>query len=96
MYARVVKFESGDPDGMAQMIKDSDGPPEGVAATRIRMLTDRSSGVSYVVTYYDSDEDMRAADEVFNNMEPPPDANAGRRTSVDLCEVLLDLSRDEL
>ena len=96
MYARVVKWEGGDPDAMAQMIKDSEGPPEGVKATRVRMLTDRSSGASYIVTYYDSEDDMRASDEVFNSMEPPPDAGAGSRTSVELCEILLDLSASDM
>ena len=93
MYARVVRFEgasAGAPDALAQEINSADGPPEGVKANRIRMLADRSSGTMYVVTYFDSEEDMQAADAVFNEMSPPPDSGAGTRAGVDMCEVLVD------
>lgn len=93
MHARVVKFEAADSgmqDRMAAMINAEDGPPEGVAGKRIQLLADRSSGSTYVIVNFASEEDMRAGDAVLNAMEPPPDASAGRRSSVELCEVLVD------
>jgi hypothetical protein len=93
MHARVAKFEGADPamqDRMAAMIKEEGRPPEGVEGRRIQLLADRSSGVTYVIVTFANEEDMRAGDAVLNALEPPPDANAGRRTSVELCEILVE------
>jgi hypothetical protein len=93
MYARVVRFEGSSPDAadaMAREINQADGPPEGIDSKAIRMLADRESGVIYVVTYYETEEAMKAADAVFNEMSPPSEAGVGRRASVDFCELLVD------
>ena len=93
MYARVVRFEGSTPeaaDAMVQEINSADGPPEGVKATTIRMLADRGSGTIYVVTYYETEDDMKAADAVFNEMSPPDDSGVGQRAAVNMCELLVD------
>lgn len=92
MYARIVKFEGADPDrldSVAEMINNSDGPPEGVPATGVLILADRSKGTNYTIAFFDSEEDMRKGDETLNEMAPPGPGTPGRRTSVDLCEVLV-------
>ncbi len=93
MYARVVRFEGSTAEAVDRLVEEinsADGPPEGVKSTKIRVLADRSSGTIYVVTYYETEDDMRAADAVFNEMSPPPDSGVGQRAAVDMCELLVD------
>ena len=46
MYARVGKWEGGEPghSGGRRRISSQDGPPEGLPAKRLLMLADESSG----------------------------------------------------
>jgi hypothetical protein len=95
MYARVVKFKDVSRetvDNVVDEIEASGGPPEGVAATGVRMLYDAEQGTSYFVSFYDSAEDMRAADAVFDAMDPH--GTPGSRVSVDMCEVVMDREMD--
>lgn len=90
MYARVVTFEGAtDVDGVAKQIQEN-GRPEGVPATAFYMLADRDSGKVYGLTLFDSEEDMRAGDEAMNAMTPPTEG-LGRRSSVELCEVVAQM-----
>ena len=94
MYARIARFEGAEPDrmqGMVDEISNDPGPPEGVPATRFMMFLDRASGTGLAVSFYESEEDMRAGDQALNDMSPPPIPGLGRRVSVELYEVALDL-----
>jgi hypothetical protein len=90
-YVRVVTFEADDEaiDTLVARIAADDGPPEGVDAKRIRVLADRAAGKILVAVTFGSDEDLKKASEVFEQMSPPESSNI-RRVAVDAYEVLLD------
>jgi hypothetical protein len=108
MYARVVRFEGGDPsvidkeiaDMKAQMdaARSGDVPadaPEQVrtlmeTVTRFVELVNRTSGASVGIAFCKTEEDARRADAALDSMSPPE--NVGKRTSVDIYEVVLDES----
>jgi hypothetical protein len=90
-FARVVTFEADDAalDAMLSEINSAQAPPEGVKATRVTVLADRSGGRAIVSVRFGSEEDLRKGAEVFEAMSPP-DAGNIRRVSVDVYEVVLD------
>jgi hypothetical protein len=108
MYARVARFEGGDvskiDDQIAEMKRQmaamrDDGVPEGAPAevgvlmetvTRFLQLVDRKTGVSVGISFSASEEDMRRAHEALDAMSP--EEGGGRRTSVEMYEVVLDES----
>ena len=104
MYARVVRFEGGDPAALDKetegIRRDIEAAKRGEAGShsgelvgtvrRILALVDRKSGSSAVIAFCDTEEDLRKADRIFDSMTPDP--NTGRRVSVDLYEVALDQS----
>ena len=108
MYARVVRFEGGDPSLIDEQIADmkrqmdasrsGDVPadaPEQVrtlmdTVTRFVELVDRTSGASVGIAFCKTEEDVRRADAALDSMSPPQDI--GKRTSVDIYEVVLDES----
>jgi hypothetical protein len=49
----------------------SAGPPEGVPAKGFLMLIDPEKGQSLAVALFETEEDLRAGDEVLNSMNPP-------------------------
>jgi hypothetical protein len=53
------------------------------------MLIDPDSGRGLGVSLFETEEDLRAGDEVLNSMSPP-DEGMGRRSSVERYEVALD------
>jgi hypothetical protein len=89
-FIRLVTFEANDEaiDAVVKEIEGSDGPPPGVAASKIAVLADRSTGKLYIGTLFESAEALDAADAIFNAMTPPEDGSM-RRTAVDKLEVLL-------
>jgi hypothetical protein len=56
--------------------------------TRFVELVDRKSGTSIGMTFCETEDDMRSADEALDSMSP--DEGGGRRTSVEIYEVALD------
>jgi hypothetical protein len=76
-------------DSMLGRINESDGPPEGVPATGIKVLHDADNGTAVVLQYYASAEDMQTGDRVFNEMDAAD--TPGTRESVDMCELKLEL-----
>jgi hypothetical protein len=90
-YARVVTFDADEAalDALLNEINSADGPPEGVPATRITVLADRSAGKVLVAVRFGSEEDLRKGAEAFEAMSPP-DAGSMRRVSVDSYEVVLE------
>ena len=90
MYARVVRFTEVSPERIAEIDKraDEEGPPPGVAAKALRIVVDESQSTAVVILFFDSDEDMRAADEAMNAMDPGQ--TPGSRASVDMGEVRVE------
>jgi hypothetical protein len=90
-YARVATFEADEAsiDAVVNEINSTDGPPPGVAGKRITVLADRAAGKLVISVRFGSEEDLHAAEKVFDAMEPP-DSGSMRRVSVDHYEVLLE------
>ena len=94
MYARIARFEGGDPaqlDETIERVRETLGsaPPPGLeGAKRVMMLVDRQTGTGLGVTFFESEDDLRRGDEALSNMTPP--GPSGQRTSVEMWEVVLD------
>jgi hypothetical protein len=92
VYVRAVRFTDVDPervDALLARIDASDGPPPGVATTGLQMLVDADQGTAVVLQFFETAEDMRAAEEAFDSMDASE--TPGARASVDRCELKLDL-----
>ena len=93
MYARVVRFTGANAEGIeanVTAISANPEPPAGVAATRFLFLTDKANGAVVAISFHETEEDMRDANAVLNEMSP--DQPMGTRESVDMTEVALDLT----
>ena len=95
MHARVARFEGANADAIRRSAEQinadaSSGPPEGVPAVGFMMLIDPDSGRGLGISLFDSEDDMRTGDEVLNEMNPPGEG-MGRRTSVEMYEVAVDV-----
>jgi hypothetical protein len=82
-HARMASFDVGDAalDALLDEIGSSDRPPDGVPATRIIELANRSAGKVVVGVRFGSEEDLPAGSAVLDAMSPS-DAGTMRRTSV--------------
>jgi hypothetical protein len=92
MHARVVTWEGADADAIRANAKEIDdrsggGPPEGVPAIGIMVLTAPEDGKAMIITLFDSEADMRQGDAVLNEMSPG--TPMGER-SVGLYEVAIE------
>jgi heme-degrading monooxygenase HmoA len=94
VYARVASFEGGDTERMRQINEErresgTEELPGGVR--RALVLADREGDRRLFITLFDSREAIAAAEERFERMgdEIPEDVR-GRRTSVDVYEVVID------
>ena len=94
MYARVAAFEGGDSERLQQMNEErmQSGQmqtPDGMK--RAMVLADRDGNRRLFVAFFDSREQIDAAQQAFEQMgdEIPEDVR-GRRTSVDVFEVVFD------
>jgi hypothetical protein len=91
-YARVATFEADGAalDGLLAAINaNGDSAPEGVPASRITVLADRSAGTVVVAVRFGSEEDLKTGAAVLDAMNPP-DAGSMRRVSVASYEVVLE------
>jgi len=59
--------------------------------SRFVEFVDRKTGTSLGISFCETEDEMRRADEALNQMSPPDDSG-GRRTSVEIYEVALDES----
>ena len=96
MYARVATFEHADPAKMQESIDairgmSDAGPPPGVVATELLMLADRAAGKTLAIVLFPTEADMRAGHEVFNAMDPAVPDGMGKRTSVEMYEVAVQM-----
>ena len=93
MHARVVRFTGVSPERVAEIVsrvEEQGGPPEGVDAVGMQLLVDSDQGSAIFVGYFETEEKLRAANAVFEQMDASD--TPGDRASVDLCEVKLERS----
>lgn len=94
MHARVAAF-AGDMskiDDLIGTIRERMSAGEDIpGAKRFLMLIDREGGTSLGITFFDSEEAIRAAEPIFERMgDEVPEELRGRRTSVETYEVAID------
>ena len=97
MYARVVRWEGQDPAGMRAAVENirqqaAAGPPEGVPAVGGSLLIDVDKGTSMAILLFETEDDMRKGHEV-QEAAIPRHASGGRRVSVEMFEVAMDIRR---
>ena len=88
MHARVVRFTGVTPERISEIvarIEDEDGPPPGVDPVGFELFVDGAQGTALFVGYFETEEKMREASAVFEQMDSSE--TPGSRASVDLCEV---------
>ena len=108
MYARIARFEGIDvsqiDDEVAEMKRQMDvgrsgevpaGAPEQVrtlmeTVKRVLQFVDRENGTAVGIVFCETEEDMRRADAALSDMSPGE--GGGRRTSLEIYEVMLDES----
>ncbi len=91
MYARVVRFSDVTPETVQKVVsqvEESDGPPPGVDSTGMKFLVDESQGTAIFIGFFESEEKMRAANEIFEQMDASD--TPGTRASVDQTEVKIE------
>jgi hypothetical protein len=88
MYARVVRFTEVTPERISEIaarVEESDGPPPGVDSSGFQLLVDEAQGTAIFVGFFETEEKMRDASAIFEQMDPSE--TPGTRASIDLCEV---------
>jgi hypothetical protein len=91
MYVRAVRFTDVSAERMGELlarIEESDGPPDGVPATGLKILFDEAQGTALVLQSFESAGDMEAGGKVFSAMDSSE--TPGTRASVDMCEMKLE------
>ena len=104
MHVRVARFEGIDTTNidrdmeefrkMVHMQERLEGMPEETYSTlkngvkRMMSLVDRDAGVSFDLAFTDNADDARRVHEALDSLSPPE--GAGRRTSVQTFELMLD------
>jgi hypothetical protein len=91
MHARVVRFSGVSDeviDSVVARIEEADGPPPGVKSTGMQLLRDPAQGTAVFIGYFADEGDLRAADEIFEQMQPGE--TPGTRESVDRCELVIE------
>jgi hypothetical protein len=92
VYVRVVRFTGVNVDRLEELvthIRESDGPPEGIPTTGLRILVDEDQGTAVVEQYFESAEDMEVGGQAFSAMDAAE--TPGTRASVDMCELKLEM-----
>jgi hypothetical protein len=91
VHARVVRFTDVTPESIATVasrVEDADGPPPGVDSTGMKLFYDEAQGTAVFVGFFENEEKMRQANEVFEQMDASD--TPGTRASVDQCEVKIE------
>lgn len=94
MYARIAAFEGGDSEKLRQINEErmqSGQMPMPDGMKRAMVLGDADGNRRLFISFFDSREQIEAAQEEFERMgdEIPEDVR-GRRTSVDVYEVVFE------
>jgi hypothetical protein len=85
MYARVVRFTDIDPQRIQDRMDSDEGPPPGVNAKSVQLVLDKDQSTAVVILSFETEEDMRSADEALNAMDSGD--TPGTRASVDQGEI---------
>ncbi len=91
MFVRIVRFTDVNAErvnAVISRIEQAGGPPPGVSATGLKLMYDEAQGTAVVLQYFETAEDMQAADKAFGAMDASE--TPGTRSSVDMCEVKLE------
>ena len=92
MHARVASFEGRDPsltDELIERVRQT-GPTSVPEARGFLGLFDRERGTALGITFFDSEDAIRDAEQAFEDMAQHfPQEMRGRRTSVDVYEVTI-------
>ena len=90
MWARVASFENADLDRLEQMTQGGVrqmSPPAGLK--RVMVFADRAAKRHSFVTFFDTREELEAAEQRFEAMgNEIPEEIRGRRTSVEVYELV--------
>jgi hypothetical protein len=92
MHARIASFEGGNTEELRRLNEErmSSGTmdmPDGI--TGAMALVDSDSNRRLFITFFDTPEQIEAAEEQFKKMgDEIPEEIRGRRTSVDVYEVV--------
>ena len=81
----MVRFTDIDPRRVEERAEADEGPPPGVNAKSIRVVVDESQSTAVVILLFDTEAEMRTADEALNAMDTSD--TPGTRVSVDQGEV---------
>jgi hypothetical protein len=92
MHARVVRFTDVTAERISEIVArvESEGPRPGVDASGLELFVDEAQGTAVFVGYFETEQKMRDADAVFEQMDSSE--TPGTRASVDLCEIKLQRS----
>lgn len=95
MYARVARWEGADAEALERTAAEiranaESGPPEGLPAKGLLLLTDAEGGRAMAISLFETEDDYRQGDETLNSMSPPGDG-MGRRIGVEKYEVAVQL-----
>ncbi len=94
MHVRIAQFEASTDDldkriaEVRRRMQDDENAEMRELATRSMMLVDRKTGNGAGLFFCETEADLSKVDEILNNATPPP--GAGKRTSVQMYEVVLD------
>ena len=95
MYVRIATFTGGDPSRADEIIESVRSMIQTRAqdipgAKRFMLLVDREGGRGLGVTFFESEDALRSAEPIFEQMTSAvPDAG-GTRQSVDVYEVAVE------
>ena len=91
MFARIARFEGGDPDRFAATreriqseMSAGNAPPGLEGCTEVMMLVDREAGTGLGITMFETEEALKRGDEALNAMSP---TGGGSRSSVEFYEM---------
>ena len=93
MHVRVVRFTDVSADRVNQLLADieaADGPPPGVPTTGLKIMLNKDQRTAVVLQYFNTAADMETGAKAFSAMDPSE--TPGRRASVDMCEMKLELA----
>jgi hypothetical protein len=93
MHARVVRFTGVNAERISEIvarIEESEGLPPGIDSTGFELFFDEAQETATFVGYFETEQKMRDANEVFEQMDPSE--TPGTRASVDLCEIKIQRS----
>jgi len=93
MHVRIAQFEASTDDlderiaEVRRRMQDDENAEMRQLVSRSMMLVDRETGNGAGLFFCETEADLSKVDEILNNATPP---GAGKRTSVQMYEVVLD------